>query len=88
MGIMLIDASAEGQQDTHSLLNFPPQATPTLKVGTQSPIGLTRPLGYEEGPMATRVRKIGWRMNNTGVLSGTIPMTFTQSYMYMLLHNA
>lgn len=39
MGIMLIDASAEGQQDT-DFLNVPPQATPAPNGGKHTPIGL------------------------------------------------
>lgn len=52
MGIMLIDASAEGQEDTRSLLNIPPQATPALNAATRTTIGLPAPLRDEDGPMA------------------------------------
>lgn len=45
MGIMLIDASAWGRQDTQSLLNFLPQATPALNAVTHTLIGLLRPFG-------------------------------------------
>lgn len=47
MGIMLIDASAEGQHDTLSLLNFPPQATPAPNAVTHTPIGLSQPPGMK-----------------------------------------
>lgn len=55
MGIMLIDASAEGQEDTRSLLNFPQQATPALNAATRTTIGLPAPLRDEDRPMAKRV---------------------------------
>lgn len=77
MGIMLIDASAWGRQDTQSLLNLLPQATPALNAVTHTLIGLLRPFGDGGRPMAMRVSATGRMTNHTGVLSGTFPMTFT-----------
>lgn len=51
MGIMLIDASAEGRQDAHTLLNFPPQAALFLNTAVHSPIGLRWPPEGSEGPI-------------------------------------
>lgn len=48
MGIMLIDASAEAQQEKFSLLNFPPQVTPRPNVATHAAIGLSWHRGMEE----------------------------------------
>lgn len=67
MGIMLIDASAEGQQNTHTLLNFPPQATPAPNARTRSAIGLLWPPEDEDGPIEARDGTFGGLTNHTGV---------------------
>ncbi len=75
MGIMLIDASAEGQQDT---LSFKVSTTGN----TRSKCGNTHSYWFvtasrdEDGPMAMGVSATGWQMNYTGVLFGTFRMTF------------
>lgn len=75
MGIILIDASAKGQQDTHS---FKLSTTGN----TRSECGNTHSYWFvmasrdEDGPMAVRVSATGGLRNHTGVFSGTFPMTF------------